>query len=268
MADSVAVVVPVVRPKISIGKPNFDTMSLFDLATYTTDFSWRSLILTAKPEIDHIEKMLFKAQCEAVDSVLPPHTWFYYPSRPQLFRSLQYTPFDKVKAVIIAMDPYSGRNPDNTPQACGIAFSCEKSVPDSLRNIFQEIKRGDPSFVIPMVGDLRKWCQEGVLMLNGALTFLPMGGTPEQKRQQGLWEQFIHRVITEVTACQKNLGICMWGRDAQKYEQYISGSHLLLTASHPSPRSFASSDEPFKGCDHFNRINAYLAKNGKTPINW
>ena len=254
--------------KTFISNASLNTMPLFDLATYTTDFSWRHILLASKSEIDHIEKMLYKAQVEAIGSALPAHSWLYYPPRQQLFRALQYTPFTSVKAIIIAMDPYPGRNSDNTPQACGIAFSCEKSVPDSMRNILQEVKRSYPDFIIPTTADLRPWCKEGVLLLNGSLTFLPIGDNSEQKRQQGLWEQFVHRIVVEVTSTQRNLGICMWGRDAQKYQQHIKGNHLQLTSSHPSPRSFASTDEPFKGCGHFSLINEYLVKNGKTPINW
>jgi uracil-DNA glycosylase len=259
---------PMLRPKISIGKPNFATMSLYELSTYTTDFSWRSLFMTAKPELDHIQKMLHKAQCEALEAPLPEESWFYYPPRQQIFRAFQYTPFNAVKVIIIAMDPYPGRNSDGTPQACGLAFSCEHSVPDSVRNIFQEIKRTDSSFVAPPTANLIKWAQQGVLLLNGALTFLPIGDGAEQKRQQGLWEQLVHRVIGEITALHKGLAICIWGRDAQRYEKYVNGSHLLLTASHPSPRSFAMTDQPFKGCGHFQLINSHLEKQGKTPIDW
>ena len=266
MASSDVSAVPPFRPTIAIGKPKLT--SLFEVATYSTDFSWRSLLLTAKPEIDHIEKMLVKAQSEEMGSVMAPETWLYYPPRQQVFRSLQYTPLDQVKVIILGMDPYPGRNADGTSEACGIAFSCEQSVPASLKNIFLEIKRDYPDFVLPTVGDLRKWCQQGVLLMNASFTFLPIGDQTAQRRQQQLWLQLVHRIMGDVTTQQKNLAICLWGRDAQRYNDYVSGSHLILTASHPSPRSFASTDEPFKGCSHFKKINDHLEKHGKAPIDW
>ena len=244
--------------------PNYETMPLYELALHTTDLSWRPLIEGARPELTHIEQMLNKAQELAAERQFPAHTWLYYPQRPKLFRALFYTPLETVKVILLGMDPYP------TPgHACGLSFSCEQGVPASLNNIYKEIKACYPSVELTTTnGDLRPWCRQGVLLLNAALTFLTIGDKKDQQQQQSIWEQFIHRVIGEITAQRRNIAICLWGRDAQRYERYINGSHLILRSSHPSPLAANKTDEPFIGGRHFLKINEYLATHGHQEIDW
>jgi uracil-DNA glycosylase len=267
VATVALVEVPPVKKLLSIGRKPVETLSLVELANYSTDFSWRGVFDEAKLEIDRIEQILYKVQCEYTGYKLPPASWLFVPKRKDLFRVFRETVMSNVKAIIIGMDPYPGFYPDGTPFACGIAFSAEHAIPKSLDNIFAEVKRCYPSFIKPKTGDLTPWCKQGVLLINASLTHLPNNDS-KTKTQKEVWLPLVYRLLGEVTTCRKHLAICLWGRDAQSYDKHINGAHLILTSSHPSPLSAAKGDEPFNDSRHFSKINDHLEKHGITPIDW
>jgi len=249
---------------LSIARKSPDALTLNDLASYHTDFSWRNVFKELKLELDRIEAMLHKVQCQYSQCQVPLSSWFFVPQRKDIFRVFKETVMSEIKVIIIGMDPYPGYYDDKVPLACGIAFSAEREIPRSLANIFAEIKRCIPDFVLPSNGDLRPWCKQGVLLINASLTHLPNSSTT----QKDVWLPLVYRLLGEVTTLQKNLAVCLWGRDAQGYLKYINGNHLVLTASHPSPLSASKGEEPFNGCGFPLKINEYLVKNGGTAVDW
>jgi len=243
--------------------------TLRGLAAFSTDFSWHHIFNAYGLEIDRIEAMLREIQSRHVGYAVPATAWFFTPLRPHLFRVFGETTFDSIKTVIIGMDPYPGYHADKTPVACGVAFMSEKSMPASLNNVFAELKRSIPDFVKPQTGDLRPWCRQGVLLLNVSLTHLSANdeGSRNNKTHKDVWLPLVYRILEAVTTTHKNLPICMWGREAQSYEKYISGTHLLLKCAHPSPLANRSPD-PLVGSNHFIQINDHLVATGRTAVDW
>ena len=182
-----------------------------------------------------------------------------YPNGKDIFNAFNYTPFAKVKVVILGQDPYHGLG-----QAHGLSFSVLKGSkpPPSLRNIFKEL-HADLNFEIPNHGDLTTWAQQGVLLLNAALTVREKQAASHQKKG---WEQFTNRVIKEISDKKENVVFLLWGRFAQDKEILIdSTKHHILKAPHPSPFSAHSG---FFGCKHFSKTNYLLSQQNQAPINW
>ena len=182
-----------------------------------------------------------------------------YPNGKDIFNAFNYTPFAKVKVVILGQDPYHGNG-----QAHGLSFSVPKGIkpPPSLKNIFKEL-HGDLNFEIPNHGDLTTWAQQGVLLLNATLTVRAKQAASHQKKG---WEQFTNRVIKEISDKKEGVVFLLWGRFAQDKEVLIDGTkHHILTAPHPSPFSAHSG---FFGCKHFSKTNYLLSQQNKDPINW
>lgn len=182
-----------------------------------------------------------------------------YPPGPQIFNAFEYTPFDRVKVVIIGQDPYHGPG-----QAHGLAFSVNgvQTLPPSLRNIFKELK-SDLGLTIPQHGDLTKWAKQGVLLLNATLTV--EAGQPGSHQNKG-WEQFTDMVIRKISNEKSGVVFLLWGRFAQAKEQLIDASrHHILKAAHPSP---FSADRGFFGCRHFSKTNELLTNMKLDPIDW
>ena len=182
-----------------------------------------------------------------------------YPNGKDIFNAFNYTPFAKVKVVILGQDPYHGNG-----QAHGLSFSVPKGIksPPSLKNIFKEL-HGDLNFEIPNHGDLTTWAQQGVLLLNATLTVRAKQAASHQKKG---WEQFTNRVIKEISDKKEGVVFLLWGRFAQDKEVLIdSTKHHILTAPHPSPFSAHSG---FFGCKHFSKTNYLLSQQNKNPINW
>ena len=168
-------------------------------------------------------------------------------------------PFDKVKVVIIGQDPYHGPG-----QAHGLCFSVNDGIqpPPSLVNIFKEINN-DLGKPIPQSGNLTRWAEQGVLLLNATLTVRAHQAGSHQRRG---WEEFTDAVIRKLAEEKSNLVFILWGAYAQKKGAFIDRSkHLVLTSVHPSPLSAHSG---FFGNHHFSLANDYLVKNGKTAIDW
>ncbi|MGB3589287.1 MAG: uracil-DNA glycosylase [Tunicatimonas sp.] len=182
-----------------------------------------------------------------------------YPPGKEIFRAFDLTPFDQVKVVILGQDPYHGPK-----QANGLAFSVRDGItkPPSLINIFKEIKN-EYDKPIPDSGNLERWAQQGVLLINSTLTVRARQAGSHQKKG---WEQFTDAVIQKVSDEQENIVFLLWGAYAQKKGAIIDESkHHVLKSAHPSP--FAA-DRGFFGNEHFKQANEYLKQQGKEEIEW
>lgn len=187
------------------------------------------------------------------------HETTVYPPGKLIFNAFNLCPFDKVKVVIIGQDPYHGHG-----QAHGLCFSVNDGIqpPPSLVNIFKEINN-DLGKPIPQSGNLTRWAEQGVLLLNATLTVRAHQAGSHQRRG---WEEFTDAVIRKLAEEKSNLVFILWGAYAQKKGAFIDRSkHLVLTSVHPSPLSAHSG---FFGNHHFSLANDYLVKNGKTAIDW
>jgi uracil-DNA glycosylase len=182
-----------------------------------------------------------------------------YPPGNQIFAAFNHTPFEKVKVVILGQDPYHGPG-----QAHGLCFSVPQGImpPPSLVNIFKELKT-DLEIPVPKHGNLTKWAQQGVLLLNATLTVRANQAGSHQKKG---WETFTDRVIEVVSEKGKNIVFLLWGNYAQQKSVLINANnHLVLKSVHPSP---LSASRGFFGCRHFSKTNDYLIKNNINPIDW
>ena len=183
-----------------------------------------------------------------------------YPRGRLIFNAFNLCPFDKVKVVIIGQDPYHGPG-----QAHGLSFSVCDGVPfpPSLQNIFKEIQQ-DMGTPIPITGNLTRWAEQGVLLLNATLTVREH--QPGSHQRHG-WEQFTDAAIKALNAHRDNLVFILWGGYARSKASLIDASrHLVLQSAHPSPMS--ANKGGWFGNHHFSRANAYLVEHGQEPINW
>ncbi|MEJ2882007.1 uracil-DNA glycosylase [Pedobacter sp. GR22-6] len=183
-----------------------------------------------------------------------------YPKGTDIFNALAHTPFDKVEVVILGQDPYHG-----TGQAHGLSFSVQKgmTIPPSLKNIYKELEADIPGFKTPGHGNLTKWADEGVLLLNATLTVRAHEAGSHQGKG---WEIFTDKLISTLSEQRKGIVFLLWGRYAQNKSALIDESkHTVLKAAHPSPFSAYNG---FFGCKHFSQANAILIKEGKKPIDW
>ena len=182
-----------------------------------------------------------------------------YPPGRLIFNAFQRTPYDRVKVVILGQDPYHGRG-----QAHGLCFSVPQGFPPppSLVNIFKELQ-SDLGIPVPTHGNLEKWADQGVLLINATLTVRDSQAGSHQKKG---WETFTNRVIKNLSEHKNGIVFLLWGRYAQAKESLIDGSrHLVLKSAHPSPLSAYNG---FFGCKHFSRTNQYLEEQGVTVIDW
>lgn len=183
-----------------------------------------------------------------------------YPPAHDVFNAFRYTEFNQVKVVIIGQDPYHNEN-----QAHGLAFSVQQGVeiPPSLKNIYKELASDIDGFQIPTHGCLKKWADEGVLLLNTVLTV--KAHLAHSHKDIG-WETFTDKVIEVLNQHRENLVFLLWGNPAQKKGSKIdTARHLVLKAAHPSP---LSAHRGFFGCRHFSQTNQYLKDKGISPIDW
>ena len=182
-----------------------------------------------------------------------------YPPGKSIFKAFDLCPFDDVKVVIIGQDPYH-----EPGQAHGLCFSVQEGciLPPSLRNIYKEIEQ-DLGKNMPLSGDLTRWANQGVLLLNATLTVEAHKAGSHQNRG---WEQFTDSVIRILAEKKENLVFILWGSYAQQKGKYIDpNKHLILKAPHPSP---LSSYRGFFGCKHFSLTNNFLQSKGIEPIDW
>ena len=182
-----------------------------------------------------------------------------YPDMYDLYNCFRYTPLNNLKAVILGQDPSHEPN-----QAHGLCFSVRKGVPlpPSLQNIYKEIEN-DLGIKEPNYGDLTKWAQEGVLLLNTTLTVREHLANSHSKCG---WAWFTDSVIKLISDKTDHTVFILWGGNARSKVPLIDGSkHLILQCAHPSPLSAYNG---FFGCRHFSKTNEYLRTHGKSPIDW
>lgn len=182
-----------------------------------------------------------------------------YPPATEIFNALKYTPLSRVKAVILGQDPYHEPN-----QAHGLCFSVlpGNPAPPSLENIYKELK-DDCGCYIPNNGYLKKWADQGVLLLNTVLTVRAHAANSHAGHG---WERFTDAVIKAVNEENRPIVFLLWGSPAQKKAAFLNNpNHLILKAPHPSP---LSAYRGFFGCKHFSKANEFLISNGCTPIDW
>ena len=182
-----------------------------------------------------------------------------YPDMYDIFNALKFTAYEDVKIVILGQDPYHGAG-----QAHGLCFSVKKGVapPPSLKNIFQEIE-ADIGCKMSGSGELTGWAEQGVLLLNTVLTVRE--GSPNSHKGMG-WEIFTDKIISILNDRPEPIVFMLWGANARSKKKLITnGRHLILETVHPSPLSAYNG---FFGCRHFSAANAFLAANGKQPIDW
>lgn len=232
------------------------------------DASWREKLK------EEFEKPYFAELTEFVRKEYKDE--IVYPSPKYIFRAFDLCPFDKVKVVILGQDPYHGQR-----QANGLAFAVDEreAVPPSLQNIFKEIETdlgdraprpaglGTSSLNAQSLsqrnGDLVRWCEQGVLLLNATLTVRAHTAGSHQGRG---WELFTDAVIRALSDEREHIVFMLWGNYAKAKGAHIDRSkHLVLEAPHPSPFSAFSG---FFGCKHFSKANEYLIGYNETPIDW
>jgi len=182
-----------------------------------------------------------------------------YPADKDIFVAFDKTPFDAVKVVLLGQDPYHSPG-----QAHGLSFSVPDGVkqPPSLKNIFKEL-HNDIGCPIPVSGNLSKWAEQGVLLLNSMLTV--RSGEPGSHQDIG-WQQFTDTVIKRISDSREWVVFLLWWAFAQSKKWLIDHSkHLLLEAAHPSP---FSAYRGFLGCRHFSQTNNYLSLQSNASIDW
>ena len=182
-----------------------------------------------------------------------------FPSGTNIFRAFDKCPLESLKVVIIGQDPYHGDG-----QANGLCFSVNDGVrfPPSLQNIFQEI-RDDVGTPVPASGNLDRWAEQGVLLLNSVLTVRAHLAASHAGKG---WEQFTDAVVKTISERKKNLVYMLWGSYAQRKGGVVDArENLILKSVHPSP---LSAYRGFFGCKHFSQANVYLQSVGKQPIEW
>lgn len=183
-----------------------------------------------------------------------------FPGMYDIFNAMKLTSYDDVKCVIIGQDPYHGEG-----QAHGLSFSVRRGIapPPSLVNIFKEVKEDVGIDNTGKHGELTKWAESGVLLLNSVLTV--RANQPRSHRGMG-WEQFTTDVIKVLNEREKPMVFMLWGADAKSKQAFITNpAHLVLKSAHPSPLSAYNG---FFGCKHFSQANEFLTTHGMSAIDW
>lgn len=207
---------------------------------------------------DELEKPYFHNLIDFVGSEYSSHTC--YPNESQIFAAFDHCSFNDLKVVIIGQDPYHG-----VGQANGLCFSVNDGIPHppSLINIFKEIE-SDLGLPVPSSGNLERWADQGVLLLNATLTVRAHEAGSHQKRG---WEQFTDAVIARISEQKENVIFLLWGGFAKKKGGKIdTAKHHVLTSGHPSPLS-ANRGYWFEN-KHFSKVNDLLKDRGLVTINW
>ncbi len=213
--------------------------------------SWQPMLT------QELEKPYFKALSAFVDSERQKYT--VYPKENEVFSSLEYTPYEQVRVMILGQDPYHGPR-----QAHGLSFSVRPGVapPPSLRNIFKELQ-DDVGAIPPDHGCLVPWARQGVLLLNAVLTV--RAGQANSHQGKG-WERFTDAVFQAVNQLQTRVVFILWGAYARRKAELVDRSrHVVIESAHPSPYS---AENGFFGSRPFSRTNAALRQAGLPEINW
>ncbi len=215
------------------------------------------------PSWDSVIKPLFQSEkMQALSAFVQAErkTFQVFPPTDLVFHAFQLTALDKLKVVILGQDPYH-----NDGQAHGLSFSVPEgmAIPPSLRNIYSELSTDIQGFQIPSHGNLTKWAEQGVLLLNATLTVRAHEAGSHQKKG---WEMFTDEIIKAISENCEHVVFLLWGSYAIKKSNLIDSSkHLILTSVHPSPLSVYRG---FYGCRHFSKANEFLISKGEQPIDW
>lgn len=187
-------------------------------------------------------------------------TTVIYPPSDDIFNAFHFTPLSEVKVLLLGQDPYH-----NVNQAHGLSFSVptdQREIPPSLQNIYKELQ-DDLGCYIPNNGYLKKWADQGVLLLNTVLTVRAHQAFSHKGKG---WEEFTDAIIRAVNEQDRPIVYLLWGKPAQaKIPMLTNPKHLILTAPHPSP---LSAHRGFFGCRHFSKTNAFLEEHSVAPIDW
>ena len=216
------------------------------------DSSWKDVLKTEFEKPYFLETVTFLRMEKSAGKVI-------YPPGSLLFNAFNTTPFDSVKVVLLGQDPYHGPG-----QAHGLCFSVPEGItpPPSLVNVFKEL-HNDSGVPFPRHGNLTRWAQQGVLLLNASLSV--RANEPMSHSKIG-WAHFTDSVISKVSELKRNVVFLLWGKFAQEKQALIDETkHLVLKAAHPSPYS---ANNGFLGCRHFSKTNNYLVQNGIDPVDW
>lgn len=213
---------------------------------------WLNALATefSKPYMQRLKDFLLEEQ--KLHTVFPPNS--------SIFAAFDHTPFDQVKVVILGQDPYH-----DIGQAHGLSFSVPEgiAIPPSLRNIYKELAADIPDFQIPAHGNLTKWADQGVLLLNATLTVRAHQAGSHQNKG---WEEFTNAAIQQLSEQRSGIVFLLWGRSAKNKLPLIDTTkHHVLFSAHPSP---LSAYQGFFGCKHFTQTNLLLQAQGLQPIDW
>ncbi len=210
----------------------------------------------AEPLSEEYKKPYYK---ELYDKVKEEYSNYQvFPDSEDIFNAFHYTPLHNVKVVILGQDPYH-----DVGQAHGLCFSVKQgvTVPPSLCNIYKELK-SDLGCYIPNNGYLKKWADQGVMLLNTALT---VRAHEANSHKDIGWEKFTDAAIRILNERDRPIVYLLWGRFAQMKKKMLNNpKHLILEAAHPSPLSV----KKFYGCKHFSKANEFLKEHGLEPIDW
>lgn len=210
----------------------------------------------AEPLSEEYKKPYYK---ELYDKVKEEYSNYQvFPDSEDIFNAFHYTPLHNVKVVILGQDPYH-----DVGQAHGLCFSVKQgvAVPPSLCNIYKELK-SDLGCYIPNNGYLKKWADQGVMLLNTALT---VRAHEANSHKDIGWEKFTDAAIRILNEQDRPIVYLLWGRFAQMKKKMLNNpKHLILEAAHPSPLSV----KKFYGCKHFSKANEFLKEHGLEPIDW
>lgn len=229
-------------------------MDLKKIIKETVKTDWGEILLNVAPEeLDKLNKFLSEEK-EKFDDVLE-----IYPPPMLIFNAFTFFNFTDTKVVILGQDPYI-----NHGEATGLAFSVppNKTLPPSLRNIFQEVSIDIGISMKGRKGDLTSWAKQGVLLLNAALTTRQGKSNFHQK----YWEKYTNKIIKYISDHSKDIIFILWGNNARSKISLIDlDKHYVIEGVHPSP---LSASRGFFGSRPFSQTNAILKKIGKTPIDW
>ena len=216
--------------------------------------SWKNILN------NELEQKYFLELSKKVDQFYREDKVQIFPKKKEVFRAFDLCPFEKVKVVILGQDPYPTKGYAN-----GLSFSVNNDIypfPKSLNNIFKEI-HNDIGISFPENGDLTRWAEQGVLLLNTVLTVEE--GSPDSHKGIG-WEKFTNGVIELLSDQKQELVFMLWGAKATAKTSLINeDKHMVLSSVHPSP---LSAYRGFFGCKHFSKANDYLNENNLSVINW
>jgi uracil-DNA glycosylase len=221
--------------------------------TVQIEASWEKVLQ------NELQKDYFIKLSKTIDGVYRSSNTDIFPPEKLIYTAFMHCSFEAVKVVILGQDPYH-----NDHQAHGLAFSVPEGVrtPPSLRNIYKEIQ-SDIGTEVPINGNLERWADQGVLLLNTSLT---VEAHKAGSHSDIGWETFTDAVIQKISDKKEHVVFLLWGAHAQKKGVNIdTNKHLVLTAPHPSP---LSAYRGFLGCKHFSQTNRYLNENEMKPVRW